>query len=106
MPIWPSLGAHQVAYRTERDTARLSPEERLFGGRQLGTVIAARCPKNMFYNWPGRCREMRAFSGSAWETHVLDGASKIPQTRHCFESAQRSASSQLGPLTMSAARPL
>src|SRR5262249_52329760 len=45
-------------------------------------------PKNMFYNWPGRCREMRAFSGSAWKTHVLDGASKIAEIRNCSESLE------------------
>jgi len=29
---------------------------------------------------------MRAFSGSAWKTHVLDGASKIAEIRNCSES--------------------
>jgi hypothetical protein len=63
-----------------------SAHQGFLGGRQLGTVIAARCPKNMFYNWPGRCREMRAFSGSAWKTHVLDRAMGIAEIRNCSES--------------------
>jgi hypothetical protein len=71
---------------SERDDSARDREQRLLCRRQLGTVIAARCSKNMFYNWPGRCREMRAFSGSAWKTHVLDGASKIAEIRSCSES--------------------
>jgi hypothetical protein len=39
--------------------------QRFLSGRQLGTVIAARCPKNMFYNRPGRCRA--GFLGFALE---------------------------------------
>jgi len=74
---------------SERDDSARDREQSLLGRRQLGTVIAARCPKNMFYNWPGRYGEMRAFSGSAWKTHVLDGASKVAEIRNCSESSRR-----------------
>jgi hypothetical protein len=74
---------------SERDDSARDREQSLLGRRQLGTVIAARCSKNMFYNWPGRCREMRAFSGLRWKTHVLDGASEIAKKRNCSESGGR-----------------
>jgi hypothetical protein len=51
----------------------------------LGTVIAADVPKILFYNCSGRCREMRAFSGLRWKTHVLGEASEIAKTRNCSE---------------------
>jgi hypothetical protein len=62
----------------------LGLKQRFFSRCQIGTARAMF--QNVFYNWSGRCTEMRAFSGSAWKTHVLDGASKIAEIRNCSES--------------------
>ena len=42
----------------------------------------------MFYNWPGRYAEIRAFSGLRWKTHVPDRAMKIAEIRNCSESGE------------------
>src|SRR5262249_45209831 len=51
---------------------------------------AARRPaQKKFFKRAGPCTEIQAFSGSAWKTHVLDGASKIAEIRNCSESRRR-----------------
>jgi hypothetical protein len=39
----------------------------------------------MFYNGPGRYSKIRAFSGSAWKTHVPDLTMGIAEIRNCSE---------------------
>jgi hypothetical protein len=51
----------------------------------LFSEIAAIEGLSVFYNRPGRCREMRAFSGLHWKTHVLGEASEIAKKRNCSE---------------------
>jgi hypothetical protein len=41
----------------------------------------------MFYNWPGRYAEIRAFSGFACKTHVPDRAMKIAEIRNVLNQA-------------------
>src|SRR5262245_49088538 len=43
-------------------------------------------PAETFYNWPGRCVQIRAFSGLAWKTHVSVATREIAKIRNCSES--------------------
>jgi hypothetical protein len=72
------LGGAAAAWRT-----RLS--QSFFMRDFLFSEIAAIEGLSMFYNRPGRCREMRAFSGLHWKTHALGEASEIAKKRNCSE---------------------
>jgi hypothetical protein len=69
-----SVGIARAHHRSRLSALNLFPSCAVDRAAMWGKV---------FYNCPGRCMEMQAFSGLRWKTHVLDGASEIAKKRKC-----------------------
>src|SRR5215510_4838435 len=81
---------HEASSASARSRSAL----RRCGGRVRGTLATIRDRRDpatgMFYNWPGRCAQIRAFSGLRWKTHVVEVARRIAKKRNCSESTSGS----------------